>query len=93
MGEVLIRVLGTWERLYKHLFFLLDGLAQMWVPSHSGDCLLQALYQEAVSKSPSPVQPSINSLANFFTLWDHKPPESGDFLNFIFPSLIAPGRY
>ena len=54
--------------------------------SYCGNCLLHTPYLCTWGCAWAPQYP-LHQLANFYILWDHEPPESGDFLNFIFPSL------
>lgn len=93
----LSRALGTEEELYKRLFFLLDIPAQMWalpkclsvprwgLPS-PGSVPVYPMLCLGVSV-PLFRAPFYQLICKLLTLWDHKPPIGGDFLNLIFPSL------
>lgn len=89
---------GTLEVLQEPLLFLLEALyskaASSLLPVSSTVRTAFSMLCKYVPKpafghlSPPPyVLPFISSLANFFTLWDHKTPEIRDLLNFIFPLI------
>lgn len=75
----------------EHLFLLSDVLGQKLSvgPAWGLPLLFRDGEPEAVfgRRPPPHVLPFTGSLTNYFTRRDHKAPEIGDLLNFIFPSI------